>query len=163
MPKVIEVSTAFEVEKFYLKDAMPDASINIKREKQATSSLEVWEGFSPEYQQAFVEIVSKTLEFLHGSAKNWVPFCILTGSDGGDRIDLIMSLLLSDLESQVDIFEEGTNFEIESAKRRLMTQMAAEASEVASDEDFVKEIRETARRGHRPSVADTERLLDLLD
>ncbi len=159
---VFEVVTKFEVEKFYLKDSLPEASVNVKREEQAQESLEVWESFSDEYRQALCDIVSKSLEFLHSSVASWAPFCILTGTAGGDKIDLIMSIMLSDLESQVDIFSEGTNFEVESAKRRLASEISGEVAEL-NDEDFLAEVKEHLDRGSRPTVASVERLMDMFE
>ena len=153
----LEVKINLTSEKFTMEDAL---GMRKQKEEMSEASQSVWDSMSPDYQNVLAAIVRRSVESLHANVEQWLPHCMLDGV-GGDKIDVMISIMLSDVEAQVDMLVDATDFEIENAKRRLMEQLSGEET-FDDDEAFKAHIQECVNRGVRPTAAETQRLLSLL-
>ena len=153
----VEITLTLGAEKFSMADAL-----EIRQQKQQVGivSHSLWDKMAPDYQQVLSAIVRRAIESLHANVGKWLPYCMLDGV-GGDKVDILVSVMLSDVEAQVDMLVDATDFEIENAKRRLMEQLSGEET-LESDGEFKAHIQNCVDRGVRPTTAETQRLLDMV-
>lgn len=157
MSSDINIALTIGTEKFTMNDAL---EIRQKKQASGVESQSLWEKMTVDYQQVLSAIVRRAIESLHANVDKWLPYCMLDGV-GGDKIDVLISVMLSDVEAQVDMLVDATDFEIENAKRRLMEQLSGETI-FENKSEFIEHIRECIDRGIRPTTAETERLLTMI-
>jgi hypothetical protein len=146
-----------ESNKFSINDAY---EMRQERQREAEHSIGKWAKMDDDHRDILQQIVRRAIESMHANTHQWLPHCLMEGN-GGDRIDVRMSVLLSDIEAQVDMMVDATDFEIEATKRKIMEKIMGETPDL-SDDDFVTYVVECVDRGHRLSVEETRRLLGMV-
>lgn len=152
-----EVLMKFKTGGFAIQDS---SSLWTEREKQINDSEHIWRKYSDETRDVLLKIVRKSLESLHTIADQWLPQGLLNGP-AGDKIVIQMEVLLTDIEAQVDMVEETTDFEVQSMVRQIMEVLEGGESHL-SDEEFIEYARQAVSIGSRLSLSEAQRLLDLV-
>lgn len=157
-PPEIQFGVKINHSKFSINDAY---EMRQQCQKEAEASLSKWTALDEDHKQVLDQIVRRAIESMHANTDRWLPHCMLDGT-GGDKVDVRISILLSDIEAQVDMLVDATDFEVDAVRRRLIRQVTGEAPEIPDDE-FLEYVDEAVRkRGMRLSVDETLRLMEMV-
>lgn len=153
----MKYNITIETSSFSMDDAR-DMKLRFKDEQE--DSWEKWSVMDDDFKSALLKSVKYGLEQMHHRADEWVPYCMLTGI-GGDKIEVRLAMLLSDIESQANLETRVSDFEVKDTKRKLEKVLSGDSDEL-DEEDFMKYVEEAISNGRKITVKDTKRLTSMV-
>ena len=153
----INIKVVLSKSKFSINEAF---ELREQRKKDAEQSLMKWGKMDQDHRDVLESIVKRTLASMHENSHQWLPHCLIEG-EGGDQINVRMSILLSDIDAEVAMMVDATDFEIEATRRKILEKHRGRNK--MDDSEFMEYVETTLNMGKRLSVDETRRLIDLMN
>lgn len=87
-------------------------------------SKEIWNNMDTERRESAKRLVLTALERMYDNVDEWLPESF--ESSGGDFLDARIRIIFTDIEREVERFEEATSFQIKKAEQETAKMLGIE-------------------------------------
>lgn len=91
-----------------------------------TQSKEIFDKMSSDQKEAAKRLVCTALERMYDNAEEWIPESLST--DGGDYMEARIRIIFTDIDKEVERFEEASSFALRQAKEDAAKMLGMENS-----------------------------------
>lgn len=85
------------------------------------NSKEIYEKMNDDQQAAATRLIRTALERMYDNAGEWIPECLST--DGGDYVEAHIRVIFTDIDKEVERFEEASTFQLKQAEEDAKRMM----------------------------------------